>query len=158
MTREMLGSGALRALSRDARLALDRIMIEHMSQGGCENGRLKVTWRDFEAYGIRRGGIAKAIAELVAVGLITVEKSGRRRQSAEDIGEAAEYRLAWLPVGTPVNIVYPANQWKRFGEDVVAAKQAVSAVCPKRPLSPKRAAHIARLGDRLAARALPGKI
>ena len=156
LTREMLGSGALRALSRDAYRALFRILLEHMSQGGCENGRLRVTWRDFEAYGIRRCNTAKAIAELVEAGFIAIEKSGRKRQHAEDPGESAEYRLTYLPVGTPSNIVYPTNRWKRFGEDAVAAKRSIDAASPKRPpLSPKRAARLARL---VASRQVPGNI
>jgi hypothetical protein len=156
LTRKMLESGAFRALSRNAFLALFRIMIEHMSQGGCENGRLRVTWRDFEAYGIYRkgdGGIKKALADLAAVKIITIEKSGRRRQHAEDIGEAAEYRLCHLPVGTPTNIDYATNQWKRFGSDPAAAKQAIDAATPKRPLDPKRAGRLARLVADMASRA-----
>ena len=52
--RAMVESPAMRALSLAARKALDRIEIEHMNHGGAQNGQLPVTYRDFEAWGIRR--------------------------------------------------------------------------------------------------------
>jgi hypothetical protein len=52
--RAMVESPAMRALSLAARKVLDRIEIEHMNHGGARNGQLPVTYRDFEAWGIRR--------------------------------------------------------------------------------------------------------
>jgi hypothetical protein len=52
-TFEMLESGAMRSLSVNARRVLDRIRLEHMAHGRLENGRLKVTWLDFEKYGVK---------------------------------------------------------------------------------------------------------
>jgi hypothetical protein len=64
--REMLRSGAMRALSLHARCALDRIMVEHMDHAGQENGRLKVTWQDLEKFGVHRSFIKRALSELAA--------------------------------------------------------------------------------------------
>ncbi len=66
----------MRALSLAARKALDRIEIEHMNHGGADNGRLPVTYRDFEAWGIRRHSIASAIRELDALGFIEITRHG----------------------------------------------------------------------------------
>jgi hypothetical protein len=76
-TFEMLESGAMRSLSVNARRVLDRIRLEHMAHGGLENGRLKVTWLDFEKYGVGRQFIGKSIAEVVAVGIVAIERPGR---------------------------------------------------------------------------------
>jgi hypothetical protein len=46
--RQMIESPAWRALSLAARKALDRIEIEHLDHGGAENGKLPVTYRNFE--------------------------------------------------------------------------------------------------------------
>ena len=62
LTREMLESDAWRSLSRQARLVIDRVMIEHMLHAGTENGNLAVTYADFVAFGCRRGALAAAIS------------------------------------------------------------------------------------------------
>ena len=47
----MLRSPAWRALSLSARRILDRIEIELADHGGTDNGKLPVTYDDFEQYG-----------------------------------------------------------------------------------------------------------
>ncbi len=93
--REMLRSGAMRALSLQARRVLDRIMVEHMDHAGQENGRLKVTWRDFERFGVQRRDIKPALGELVAAGFISIEQPGRKAHG-EDRGYPTQYRLTDL--------------------------------------------------------------
>ena len=80
--REMLRSGAMRALSLHARRALDRIMVEHMDHAGQENGRLKVTWQGIEKFGVHRSFIKRALGELAAVGLVAIEQPGRRHETS----------------------------------------------------------------------------
>jgi hypothetical protein len=77
--REMLRSGAMRALSLHARRALDRIMVEHMDHGGQENGR---TWQDIEKFGVHRSFIKRALGELAAVRLVAIEQPGRRHETS----------------------------------------------------------------------------
>jgi len=134
--REMLRSGAMRALSVHARRALDRIMIEHMDHGGQENGRLKVTWSDFERFGVHRHYIAQALAELVSVGLIAVEDPGRAIIWGESRGNPAIYRLKWLPVCEPDNFRPATNEWRRFEEDIEAAAAAIKATGMMRSTRP----------------------
>jgi hypothetical protein len=74
---KMLESPAWRVLSLSARRVFDRIQIEHAHHGGRENGRLPVTFKDFEGFGIERHGIRPAIAELDALGLIRITQHGR---------------------------------------------------------------------------------
>jgi hypothetical protein len=46
----MIKSPAWSVLSLSARRVLDRIEIEHADHGGNDNGRLPVTYDDFERY------------------------------------------------------------------------------------------------------------
>jgi len=74
---EMLESPPYRVLSLSARRVLDRLEIELARHGGMDNGRLPVTFDDFEAYGMDRHAIAPAIQELVALGFVEVTERGR---------------------------------------------------------------------------------
>jgi hypothetical protein len=74
--RELIEAPAWRALSRPARLALDRIEIEHMRHGGQDNGKLAVTFDDFEDHGIHRHIVASAIRECIALGLLVITRRG----------------------------------------------------------------------------------
>src|SRR5262245_15083661 len=99
---EMMQSGAFRSLSINARRALDRIMIEHMSHGGQENGRLKVTWNDLVRFGIGRRFITQPLNELITAGLVAIAQPGRRSHGP-DRGDPTRYRLTFLPASEPNN-------------------------------------------------------
>jgi hypothetical protein len=74
---ELLESPAYRALSRSAILLINRIEVEQAHHGGSDNGRLPVTFDDFERYGIHRHAIAPAMREAEALGFIEVTQRGR---------------------------------------------------------------------------------
>lgn len=74
---EMLESPAYRVLSLSARRVLDRIEIELAHHGGADNGRLPVTFDNFQSYGIDRQAIAPAIREVVALGFVEITERGR---------------------------------------------------------------------------------
>ena len=83
ITRAILECPARRALSLAARRALEKIEIEHLVHGGKDNGKLPVTYRDFEKWLVRPDTIASAIRELVALGFVEVTRHGygRRRKA-----------------------------------------------------------------------------
>ena len=122
LTFNLMGSAAFRALSHSGRIVLDRIHVEHGAQGGKENGRLKVTWRDFQKAGVQPRRITGAVAEVEALGLAIRTYHGRRT-CGEDRGAPAQFRLTWLPVFEPDNASPPTNEWKRFGHDLAEAKR-----------------------------------
>jgi hypothetical protein len=92
--RQMIESPAWRALSLGARRALDRIELEHMSHGGAENGKLPVTYLDFEHTGVRRHSVAPAIRELAALGFIEIMRKGYH--GAAELRAPSLYRLTYL--------------------------------------------------------------
>ncbi|MEJ0096517.1 MAG: hypothetical protein WDN46_24830 [Methylocella sp.] len=136
----LMGSAAFRALSKPARTVLDRIYIEHGSQGGRENGRLKVTWRDFERAGVQPRRIVGAIAEVEALGLAIRTQRGRRA-CGEDRGAPAQFRLTWLPVFEPDNVTPATNEWKCFGEALTEAKR-VAKIASGRTMDQRKRASI----------------
>jgi hypothetical protein len=73
-TIEMIESPAFRALSLSAHRVLFRIQAEHAHHAGTENGRLPVTFDQFEEYGVHRHAVGPAIRELTALGFITYDQ------------------------------------------------------------------------------------
>ena len=67
----MQKSDPYRVLNNSERMMLDRIEIEFASHAGKDNGKLPVTFEQFEEYGIRRALIAPSRRALVALGFLT---------------------------------------------------------------------------------------
>jgi hypothetical protein len=74
---EMIESPAFRILSLSALRVLSRVEIELAHHGGKDNGRLPITYDDFEKYGIHRHSISPAIREAEALGFLQVTERGR---------------------------------------------------------------------------------
>lgn len=125
---EMLESPAYRALSLSAHRALARIEIELAHHGGTDNGRLPVTYDDFQRYGIDRHAIRPALSELAALGFIEITDPGRAGNA--EFRRPAKYRLTYKATkGAP-----PTHEWKSIETKVEAARVARCARAPaKRP-------------------------
>jgi hypothetical protein len=93
--RQMLESPAMRVLSLAARRTLDRIELEHLEHGGAENGKLPVTYRQLEEWGVRRHTVASAIRELEALGLIRITRRGY--SGAAELRSPTLYELTFRP-------------------------------------------------------------
>jgi hypothetical protein len=106
---EMLESPAYRELSLSAHRVLSRLAIELGHHGGCDNGRLPVTYGHFMEYGIDRAAIAPAIRELEALGFIEVTERGRAGPG--EFRAPSFYRLTYPVVrkGNP-----PTNEWRQI--------------------------------------------
>lgn len=65
-----------------------------MSHGGAENGKLPVTYADFEKWGVRRDSIAGAIRALEALGLIEITRHGYA--GAAEKRASSLYRLTYV--------------------------------------------------------------
>ena len=91
---ELMASDAWRMRSHNCTLFIDRLLIEHNNHAGMENGRLKATYDDLEAYGIRRRSIRAAIEEAKFLGLVRVTFYGGRWAMTNS---ASQYRLTFYP-------------------------------------------------------------
>jgi len=113
LTGDLLNSPAWRGMSTNTRRLIDRLMLEHLSHGGVENGQLPVTHANFETYGLSRNFIRNAIDEAEAFGLIRFDRGGRYG----GVKRPSIYRLTWL--GQPD--APPTNEWKRTTAETVEA-------------------------------------
>jgi hypothetical protein len=136
---EMMESPAYRVLSLSAHRALSRIEIEWARHGGQDNGRLPVTFDDFERYGVNRHAIGPAIAELEALGFIVITERGK-------MAKAAEYRRPnkFLLTSRPTNKgADPLHNWKRFTtmEEAQAIAEAARKLSGEKKKEPVRKTH-----------------
>jgi hypothetical protein len=92
--RQLLESPSRRVLSLAERRVLDRIELEHIAHGGAENGKLPVTYADFERWGVRPDSIAGAVRALEALGLIEITRHGYA--GAAEKRAPSLYRLTYL--------------------------------------------------------------
>jgi len=114
LTRELLESDAWQSLSINARRFVDFLLLDHMNNAGCENGKLKATYDQLVKFGVTsRRRAAQAISEVEAAGLVDCHRGGMR--------VATTYTLTFysLPDGVP-----PTNRWKAF----IARKNQKSGV------------------------------
>ncbi len=139
-TREMLASPAWRGLTLNARRVIDRILIEHMSHAGTENGNLVVTFDDFAVFGVRRQSIHEAIEVAKALGWIAVTRKGGR--SIGGIKRPSVYRLTFLPQHDGSA---RTNDWRRIVDDQTA-RRLVDAI--RREMTPARRSSLSQDIDR----------
>jgi hypothetical protein len=127
-TIEMIKSPAWSVLSLSARRVLDRIEIEHADHGGYDNGRLPVTYDDFERYGIHRHSIAAAIRETVALGFTEITERGRAGNA--EFRSPHKFRLTYFPVRRAP----PTHEWQRIktGEEAQALATAARREAPQK--------------------------
>jgi hypothetical protein len=117
---EMLESPAYRALSLSAHKVLARLEVElahHGGEKGRQNGRLIVTYSNFEDYGMDRHSIGPAISEVVALGFVEVTEAGCAGN--ENFRRPNRFRLTYRPGGDGSE---PTNDWRR----IITAEQAES--------------------------------
>jgi hypothetical protein len=129
MSKEMLESSAYRELvrHRGAFVVTWRIALEHMCHAGKENGRLKVTYSDFQDWGgISPRQVVDGIAIAEHLGFIKQTKQGLA--SFEDRRYPNEYALTWQPVKGEL----PTNEWRKVWSLDVAKAKVIAAMRHRR--------------------------
>jgi hypothetical protein len=121
-TIEMLESPAYRVLSLSARRILDRLEIELAHHGGKDNGKLPVTYDQFEEYGIDRQAIGPAIRELCVLGFIEITEAGRAGNAEWRTPNL--FRITFRPMKGLKT--YGTNEWRRI-ETIEQAQQLAKA-------------------------------
>jgi hypothetical protein len=129
-TVDMIRSPAFSALSLSAHRVIARLEIEHCDHGGCENGKLPVTYDDFERFGINRHAIGPAIRECVALGFVEVTEKGRAGNA--EWRKASLYRLTYLHTATAA----PTHSWRQIKsqEQAEAGAAAARKAAAQRPV------------------------
>jgi hypothetical protein len=121
-TLEILMSPAWRAMPPTARAVVDRVQVEHCQHAGTQNGKLPVTYDDFEEFGARRRSIKFGIMAAEALGWIDITEQGCA--GAGDTRRAARYALTWVDRhnGTP-----RTDRWREIAT-LADARRRVEAV------------------------------
>jgi hypothetical protein len=104
---EMLESPAYRVLSQSSHRILARLEIEIAHHGGKDNGRLPVTFENFQNYGIDRHAIAPAIRECQALGFIEITEPGRAGNA--EFRSPNKFRLTYRETAQ----AGPSDDWRR---------------------------------------------
>ena len=110
---------------------IDRLMLEHLENGGDMNGRLKVPYNQLVDFGINRRFIPKAIKEAEDRGLLRVVRGGWR---STVLREDSLYRLTFFHTMESeqdgrFNVpVAPTDDWKGYVQ-----KAKVRAITMKKP-------------------------
>jgi hypothetical protein len=120
----MVESPALRVLSVSAVRVMHRLEVEHMHHGGAENGRLIVTYDQFEEWGVAPNAISPAIRELVELGFVEITEKGCGGN--ENQRRATRYRLTYV---NNKSRDQPTNEWTKVktiedAEDLAASARA----------------------------------
>ena len=105
-TIKMIESPPFRVLSLSAHRVLARLEVELAHHGGMDNGRLPVTYDDYQQYGIDRHAIAPAIRELTALGFIEVTEHGCAGNA--EWRTPNRFRLTYKPTKD----ANPTDDWK----------------------------------------------
>jgi hypothetical protein len=124
----MLESPAYRVASLSCRMIMDRLAIEYANHGGKDNGKLPVTYKQFEEYGLHRDAISLAIHEGEALGLFFVTEHGRAAPGEDRSSNL--YRIPYRAVGN----CPPTHEWKAIKTDDDAKRIAriARAAAPKK--------------------------
>jgi hypothetical protein len=134
-TIEMIESPAYRALNLSEHRVIARIRIEHAHHGGRDNGKLPVTFRDFQEYGVRWNSIAPAIRAAEALGWIRITQHGVASTDAE-FRIPTKFALTHLATDDEAKAV--TNDWqkiKTIEEAEAIAKKARKDSTPRRRIS-----------------------
>jgi hypothetical protein len=91
---DVLNSFALRLLNIHEVRVLRRLEIEYVRKRGKENGKLIVTFADFEAYVVQRKEIGPALRVLQALGLI--EQTYQGRGGNREYRSPHQWRITYL--------------------------------------------------------------
>jgi hypothetical protein len=119
---ELIASPAMRVLSRAAHLVLLRIELELRYHAGQANGKLIVTDLQFIKFGVHKNGIAAALRELEALGIIRIRHGrGGNAEHREPNRFLLNYLCGAIDADEEIT-----NAWGRFktleeAEDVSSA-------------------------------------
>jgi hypothetical protein len=129
----MLESPAYRVLSLSARRILDRLEIEMAHHGGTDNGKLPVTYDQFQEYGIDRQAVRPAIREASALGFLEITREGRAGNA--EWRQPNLFRLTYRP--SQGDLGFGTNEWQRIKtiEEAAAIAKAARNAKPEKTQS-----------------------
>ena len=138
-TRELIDSPSWRRMSINCKRLIDFLMSEHLSKGGRENGDLKATYDQLVAAGISRRYVNRTISEAEDLGLLWVERGGRRGC----VNDVSTFTLTFTRTMRNGRAVPPTNDYLKLTAQEV--DELLSRRISKSTL--RRGTHPVPLGD-----------
>lgn len=127
----LLLSPAWRVLNLNARRVLDRIVIEHLTHGMQDNGKLPVTYDNFVEYGVYRHAIRPALNELKALGFIDITRKGSHGNA--EFRQPTLYEVTLFSKKSELSgqqAVTATNGWRRYASMEHAKQRQMDARTP----------------------------
>lgn len=118
---EMIEHPVLRVLNQSEHRALLRLEAELARHGGTSNGKLVVTHKQFQEFGVDREAVSPSIRCLVALKIVEITKQGRGGN--REYREASEFRLTFRHTDK----ANPTDDWRRITSMEEARSLAVDA-------------------------------
>jgi hypothetical protein len=119
-TLSLISSPAWRARSINCARLLEFLEIEHLRHGGNENGLLLAPYTQLIEFGVTRRLIAPTIREAERLGLVRVERGGKKGTT---VTEVSRYRLTYLWTKTRSGGLWawhePTDDWKSDTGDAI---------------------------------------
>lgn len=121
-TIELFSSAAWLGRSINCRRLIDFLEIEHLRQGGNENGSLLAPYNQLVRFGLGRRLIAPAIREAEQRGLVKVERGGKKGTTMTELTRfTLTYHWTRIKSGGLWDWKEPTNNWQTFQKsDTVA--------------------------------------
>jgi hypothetical protein len=115
---ELITSPAWRGRSIHCARLIDFLIIEHLRHGGSENGSLFATYDQLVEFGLHRRYVHGAITEAELLGLVVVDRGGRKGRTETHV---SKFRLTFLisrefnETGHPY-FAKPTGDWRQTTE------------------------------------------
>jgi hypothetical protein len=138
---DVLNSHALRVLNIHEVRVLRRIEIEHVAKRGKQNGKLIVTFADFEAHGVQKKQIGPALRVLQALGL--VEQTHQGRGGNREYRSPHQWRITYLETFDGSKRCVATHDWLKVAsvaqaKALIQEHRAVDKRARKRPAKRRR--------------------
>ena len=119
LDRELIVSPAWRSMSINCKRLLDFLCEEHLSKGGRENGKLMATYDQLVISGIPRRLVHRTITEAEQLGLIDVERGGRKGC----VNHVSTFMVNFLPTFSGKHWKSPKGGWQKLSMGEVLGLQ-----------------------------------
>ena len=117
--RALITSPSWKCMSINCKKLIDFLCEEHLSKGGRENGKLMATYNQLVKAGISRRIISRTILEAESLGLVRVERGGRKGCTNHE----SIFMVTFLPLFNG-EFKAPVHDWRTVNQSQIHNFQA----------------------------------
>ena len=124
LTRNLINSASWRNMSINCKRLLDCLIEDHLRHAGKQNGDLKATYDQLVEANIPRRLISRTISEAEYLGLVTVERGGRRGC----VNDVNTFTLTFAPFFQKGRWYSPPDDWEKVTEEDIKEYQRIHKI------------------------------